>query len=339
MMFMPFGKFIGLLLRLFRGPEKRDTEISMLALIFAALLPIALLILLGHLLRRFGFPGDAFWPQAERLAYFVLLPTLFTYSLYKADLSGVPVGAMIAGLVGPAVLGTIILLVANRGFKFEGPVLTSVVQGGIRFNNYVGVTAAVGLLGVSGAALAAVTNAILVPTVNILCALVFALHGGRRQSVIGVTKTIALNPLILGCAGGVVLRITGLDLPAGIEGFMEAVGQAALPIGLLCVGATLNWEALGRGLRPALVATVAKFMAVPAITVAICLAVGLEGPAALVVFLIQCLPTASSSYVMARQLGGDAPLMAGIIAFQTLLAVVTVPLALVTIAPWIGATV
>jgi malonate transporter and related proteins len=310
----------------------------MLILIFSALLPIALIITLGHLLRRFGFLGEAFWPQAERLAYFVLLPLLFAHGLYKADLSGVPIGAMIAGLVGPAVIGTAVLLISNRALAFDGPVLTSVIQGGIRFNNYVGVTAAVGMLGVSGAALAAVTNAILVPTVNVLCALVFARYGARQPTAFGVLKSIALNPLILGCVAGIVLRLTGIVLPQGIEGFMQAMGQAALPIGLLCVGAALNWEALGRGIRPALVATLAKFLLVPAVTVAICLAVGLTGPAALVVFMIQCLPTASSSYVMARQLGGDAPLMAGIIAFQTVIAVVTVPLALILVAPLIGAT-
>jgi predicted permease len=295
----------------------------MLALIFSALLPIALIIALGHLLNRFGFLGAAFWPQAERLAYFILLPLLFAHGLYRADLSGVPIMFIAAGLVGPA--------------GFDGPVLTSVVQGGIRFNNYVGVTAAVGLLGVSGAALTAVANAILVPTVNIICALVFARYGARQPSALGVVKSIALNPLILGCLAGVVLRLTGIALPAGIEGFMQAMGQAALPIGLLCVGAALNWDALGRGIKPVLVATATRFVLVPAITAAICIAVGLTGPAALVVLLIQCLPTASSAYVMARQLGGDAPLMAGIIAFQTVAGVVTVPITLVLLAPMIGA--
>lgn len=309
----------------------------MLALIFSALLPIALIIGLGHLLKRFGFLDQGFWPQAERLAYFVLLPLLFAHGLYRADLSGVPIGLIAAGLVGPATIGTLALLVANRAMRFDGPVLTSVIQGGIRFNNYVGVTAAVGLLGVSGAALAAVANAILVPTVNVLCSLVFARYGARQPSAMGVVKSIAFNPLILGCVLGITLRLTGIVLPAGIEGFMQAMGRAALPVGLLCVGAALNWEALGRGIGPALAATATRFMLVPAVTAAICLAVGLTGPAALVVLLIQCLPTASSSYVMARQLGGDAPLMAGIIAFQTLVGVVTVPITLVMVAPLIGA--
>jgi len=47
-----------------------------------------------------------------------------------------------------------------------------------------------------------------------------------------------------------------------------------------------------------------------------------------VAILLAALPTATSSYILARQLGGDAPLMAGIISGQTLLAMVTIPLLL-----------
>ena len=61
-------------------------------------------------------------------------------------------------------------------------------------------------------------------------------------------------------------------------------------------------------------------------------AVGRPGPAAVAALLFQTLPTASSSYIMARQLGGDAPLMAGIIATQTLLASIALPLTLLGLA-------
>lgn len=60
---------------------------------------------------------------------------------------------------------------------------------------------------------------------------------------------------------------------------------------------------------------------------------GLGGQAATLAILFQSLPTASSSYVMARQLGGDAPLMAGICALQTVAAAVAVPLALILLVP------
>lgn len=308
----------------------------MIALIFSALLPIALVIALGYGFKRIGFPGADFWPGAERLAYFVLLPVLFAHSLATAEIDGLTVAPMAIALVGTAVVITILLMAAKPLLRIDGPAFTSVVQGGIRFNNYVAVTAAVGLLGVDGAALAAVANAALVPTVNVLCALVFAVHGTQQPTVRGVVRSIALNPLILGCVAGLALRFSGIGLPPGIGSFMGVVGQAALPIGLLCVGAALDWSALGRGLRPSLIATVIKFVVTPLFTVAACLMLGLSGPAALIVLLVQAMPTASSSYMMARQLGGDAPLMAGIIALQTTLAVITLPLTLLVLGPLIG---
>ena len=57
-------------------------------------------------------------------------------------------------------------------------------------------------------------------------------------------------------------------------------------------------------------------------------ALGLSGLLVQVAVLLAALPTATSAYILARQLGGDAPLMAGIISGQTLLAMVTIPLML-----------
>ena len=56
------------------------------------------------------------------------------------------------------------------------------------------------------------------------------------------------------------------------------------------------------------------------------MALGLTGPAALAVILLNALPTAGAAYILARQLGGDAPLMAGITATQTVLAAFAIPL-------------
>ncbi|WGF86736.1 AEC family transporter [Marinivivus vitaminiproducens] len=296
--------------------------------IVVALLPIALLIALGQVLRRRRFVPDSFWPPAERLCYFVLLPALLAHTLATANLSGIPVGTLVASLIIPILIVSALLIACHGFLKIDGPAFTSVFQGGVRFNNYVGVTAAVGLFGAAGLPLAAVANATIVPTVNVLCVLVFAHYGATRASLYGIARGIALNPLIVGSAVGIVLYATGLGMPPGIEGFVKALGQASLPLGLLCVGAALDWNALGRGLRPTIVSSVAKFALMPTATALACLGFGLDGRAATIAVLFQSLPTASSSYVMARQLGGDAPLMAGIIASQTVFAALAVPVLL-----------
>ena len=63
-------------------------------------------------------------------------------------------------------------------------------------------------------------------------------------------------------------------------------------------------------------------------TVAALLAFGVTGEAARVGLVFQAIATAPSAYVMARQLGGNARLMAALIAVQTLLSMVTLPLVL-----------
>lgn len=300
----------------------------MLNLILATIVPIALLIALGHGLRRQGFLGESFWPAAERLSYFVLLPALFMHGLATADLTGLPVFDMVAVLLLSTVIGALVIVLCKGFAASDDASFTSVFQGGIRFNNYIGATLAAGIYGSGGIALAAVANAAIVPTVNVLCVLVFARYSGTRSSVRAVLKAICSNPLIVGCALGIGLRLSGIGVPAGIEPTLKALGQAALPLGLLCVGAALGSSAQGLSPRPLLMASTFKFLVLPLTTFGVCRALGLSGQAAIIALLFQALPTASSSYVMARQMGGNAPLMANIIALQTLLAALTLPVML-----------
>ncbi len=305
----------------------------MIGAILLALAPIVLLIAAGHEMRRLRFLSEAFWPQAERLCYYALLPALFIHALGMADLGDVPVAALAGALVVSILCVAAVLLAVRPWLGVAPAAFTSVFQGGVRFNTYVGVSATVSLLGASALPLAAVASATIVPVVNILCVLVFARWGAARASFMGALRAIVLNPLVIGCAIGIAMQGADLDLPPALEPFIRALGQASLPIGLLCVGAALDWGALGRGLRPALAASFAKFVLMPLATFAMIALFGLSGPAATVAILFQALPTASSSYVMARQMGGDAPLMAGIVALQTLLAALAIPAALLLLTP------
>ncbi|AIN58260.1 AEC family transporter [Pseudomonas soli] len=300
----------------------------MLHLLLTTLVPIILLIALGTWLGVRGFLAETFWPGAERLSYYVLLPSLFLHGLATANLDGVPVLGMVGVLMLSTLLGALLLVLYQAVASHDGGDFTSVFQGGVRFNNYIGATLAAGLYGAAGIALAAVANAAIVPLVNLLCVLVFARFSARHSSPTTVLKAIFANPLIIGCAAGLLLRVTGLGLPAGLEPTVKALGQAALPLGLLCVGAALGGARLGQQVRPVLAASLFKFLIMPVATWGLCRLLGLSGQAAVVAVLFQALPTASSSYVMARQMGGNAPLMATIIALQTIAAAATLPLVL-----------
>jgi malonate transporter len=303
--------------------------------ILLALVPVAGLIAVGSALRATGFIGEAFWPQAERLAYFFLLPALLFHSLAMADLASVQVGGLAAVLTASLFVTAVVMVASRRLIAEEGPAFTSAFQGGLRFNNYVGLTAAGGLLGAKGLVLAAVCNAVIVPVANVLCILAFARYGRTPIPLAGAVRTVATNPLVLSCVLGALFQAAGLTIPPGVEGIFRALGQASLPIGLLCVGAAIEPAAMRGGMRTALAASVVKFAVLPAATAVFCVAFGVLGETGFLAMLFHALPTASSAYILSRQLGGDAPLMAGIIAFETLLAAVTMPLTLLAASRWL----
>ncbi|MDR6873047.1 putative permease [Bosea sp. BE125] len=299
--------------------------------VILALLPILLLIGLGVVLRQRRFVAESFWAQAERLGYFVLLPALFFHGLAMADLGSLAVAELAMTLILSTLIVACLVVLARPLMGVDGPGFTSIFQGSVRFNNYVGVTLAAGLFGAQGIALAAICNAAIVPTVNVLCVLVFARHGTARLDARGILRHLAMNPLVVSCLAGIAFQLIGLRIPPGVEPALRSLGAASLPLGLLCVGAALEFHAARSWIAPVAISSLVKFLAMPLATLLVAKGLGLQGQALTTALLFQVLPTASSAYIMARQLGGNAPLMAGITATQTVLAFAIIPIVLISL--------
>jgi len=299
-----------------------------LPLILGALGPIFALILLGLGLRRLGFPGDGFWPAAERLTYFLLFPALLVNRLALARLEEYAVGP-VAVVVVILLLGMTALVYALRPWLgVDGPAFSSVYQGAIRFNTYVGLAVALAMFHAEGGTVAALVMALMIPMINVLCVLVLSAHAGGSISVTGVLRGLITNPLILACLVGIGLNLSGIGLPWGSAAMLDILARAALPLGLLAVGAGLRLAALSRlGLLVAVSAL--KLLALPALAATLCWLVQPGQLETAVLMTFAALPGSSTAYILARQLGGDAPLMAAIVTVETGLALVTLPAVLV----------
>ncbi len=303
--------------------------------VVAALLPVFLLIAVGYLLRRLGVPGEGFWVPAERITYYVFFPALLVHNLARAPLTGQPVTALAAALVTAVVALSVVLLLVRPLLKLNGPAFTSLFQGSIRFNTYIGIAAAAALYGSAGLTLAAIAMAVLIPLINVLCVAVLTRWGnhGRAAGPGAVVLGIARNPLVLACASGIALNLTGVGVPAPLGGMLEILGRAALPMGLLAVGAGLNLRSLHQARTAMTLSCVTKLAAMPALMLLTTRALALPPTATAIALLFAALPGATSAYILARQLGGDHELIAGMVTLQTGLAVVTLPLTLGLILP------
>ena len=295
-----------------------------------ALVPVFVLILIGYLFRRFQFPGDGFWLQAERFSYYVLFPAMLIFKLGQAR---VPVSAysdVILLVLAMLTAMTLALVAAQWFFRWPGPVFSSVYQGGIRFNSFVAIATAGMLLGDDGLSTMAIVIAVKIPLINLLCILMFSVAVGQGGNVRWrpVARAIITNPLILGSIIGALWGYFRIGFNPLLAGVLGPLSDLALPLGLMTVGAGLQLKALRGTSLPFLVSSGLKLIGFPLMTAGLALALGLSGTIVQASILLATLPTATSSYILARQLGGDAPLMAAIVSGQTLLAVITIPLIL-----------
>jgi malonate transporter and related proteins len=96
------------------------------------------------------------------------------------------------------------------------------------------------------------------------------------------------------------------------------LARASLTFGLLCVGAVLELAHLGRARLAAAVTTVLKLLVFPGPTVLACRLFGIEPLSAAAAVLFTAAPISASSYVLARQLGGDAPMIAALVTITTI---------------------
>jgi malonate transporter and related proteins len=295
---------------------------------FGALAPVFILIALGWVLRTRGFPGAAFWPAAERLVYFVLFPPLLFLTTAAADLGALDL-LPIAGALTLAIGATVALTIALRPFLgLSDAAFTSVLQGGIRCNTYVGLAAGSALLGELGLIIMGLVVFIVVTTVNVVSVVALIHYGGRGAGPRDVLAAVARNPLILACVLGFSGNALGVELPAIAYDTLDILARASLTLGLLCVGAGLELAHLGRARRAALVTSALKLLVLPAATALACRLFAIDPLSAAAAVLFTAAPISASSYVLARQLGGDASMMAGLITITTIAAIGTMPLVL-----------
>jgi predicted permease len=295
--------------------------------VFLSLVPVFSLIALGAVLRRFNLLSQDGWTALERLTYFVLFPPLMFMSIVDGSFAGteaLKLGAAL-GLTVLTVAGLMILarpLLAKTGAQFS-----SVFQAGIRWNSYVALGVIAGLDGDAGRALAAVGFAVMVPINNVSSVMVLSRYAGTEPAPLRrVLLSVVTNPLIISILLAMVLVGVGLTAPKPIADTLNLLGDATVSLGLICVGAALDFGSL-RGSKRALAAgTLLRIVVMPAVAVGFCVLMGVRGMGFEIAMVCVAAPVATSAYILSRQLGGDSALMANLITITTLLSLVTIPL-------------
>ncbi|GAB5467156.1 MAG: AEC family transporter [Rhodospirillales bacterium] len=301
----------------------------MLPILFA-ILPIFLVILVGYVSVRRNLLSTAFWAEADRLIFYLLFPALLLGSIAEAPLQDLTLLPLALATVVSLLLMTFALLATRRWISRDGPSFTSLFQGAIRQNSYLCFAVALALKGTVGVEAVAIGVAIYVPLINMITIVVLLRYGANSGQGFGrIVVAVFKNPLMLSILIGLALNVSGIGLHGAISQVLSILGQAALCLGLMAVGAGLDLDAARRSGRLVGLAILLKMAVLPTIALSFALLFAVDSQATFALVLLAGSPTAGAAYIMARQMGGNAPLVAAIITAQVAISLVSLPL-------WLG---
>jgi malonate transporter len=292
----------------------------------AVVLPEFALIVLGALLRRWAWRSPDFWVELERLVYYVLFPVLLVRTTLAADVAAAGTGPALVAAVGAVGAGALIGSLVRWFPGIDRVTAASGWQTAFRFNTFLAL-ALVDDRGLAALALMGVLLGVTVPVVNVLAvtALARSTAGGAGGGA-GVLAAVARNPLILATVAGLTGNFLGLTLPEPVDATFGRIAAAAVPMGLLTVGAALRLAELAprEWLLSGYLSAV-KLLAVPAVVLGLSALLGVDGEQRAVVLAFAMVPPATASYVLTARMGGNGTFVAAHTTLATTAALVTVP--------------
>ncbi len=276
--------------------------------ILNALIPVLLIILLGIVLKRGSFFTEEQWRGVEDLCYFILFPALLVKTLAVADVGGADI-LLFSGMVLFAIFamaGVLLLLypLLSRRFGVSPAAFTSLFQGATRWHGFVALSVAGFLLGDEAVAYMAIVMAVIIPPLNVINITVLSLYGGKRANLAQVGWKIITNPFVIACLIGGVLNLSGIGLFPTLYTTLDLIGAGALGLGLLAVGAELKFRKVLEDRFLVTFGTLLRLLGMPLLMFTGAWIFGIEGLPLTVAVIAGAVPTAGTSYVLARQMGG-----------------------------------
>lgn len=288
-------------------------------------LPVFAMVFIGLGLRVIGWINQEFVNTASMLVFKATLPTLVFLSIIRTDLNTALNPALLIFFTG-ATLVSFVLTWLWAIWRIPAEDRGVYVQGAFRGNcGIVGLALAASLYGDYGLSAGAILLGLVVISYNALSVVVLvAYQPAQATSLKRIFRDIFRNPLILSVIAAIPFAWFEIRLPTWVMTSGDYFASLTLPLALLCVGATVSLNALRSNSQTSMSASLMKMVFLPVACTGAAWLSGFRGAELGLMFLFFASPTATTSFVMVKVLGGSDRLAANIIAMTTLMASVTI---------------
>ncbi len=295
--------------------------------IISTIIPIFAVIILGCFARWKGFIPPDFLAPANRLVYYLAIPAMIFHSISKASLKT----QFDSTVLAVTLLAVIAVFAVAWGLglvrRIERKQLGTFMQCSFHGNlGYIGLAVAYYYLGSEGLARASIIAGFIMILQNFLAVVALQLHAENmelKKNIWEVVLRILGNPVILSALAGILYSLTGLRLPLVIDRSLAILSGLALPMALLIIGASLSFEVMQLQLPRVLSTSVMKLILLPGLGLIFYRSWGLALQDYLPGLILLASPSATLTYVMAKEMNGDTDFAVAAISISTILSAIT----------------
>jgi len=302
--------------------RKKDLEEKNMKTLLTLQLTIFILVAVGFLIKKIHIIGPQGQKNINDLVIYLILPCnilhAFTQSAADEDFSNylailfISIGIQIFCVIYGKVM-----------FRKESEDRRKCLQYGTICSNagFLGNPIAEGVYGMEGLILASVY---LIPQRIMMWSSGLAVFSGSSDKMKTVKKVVT-HPCILACVLGILLMITGLPIPPGLDGAVTAVGNCNTAMSMMVIGMILadinfkdfwDWTVVKY--------TIHRLVIIPAVVYIVCSFFPISKNVLGLCVLLAAMPAGATTSILAEKYQVDSPFATKLVIFSTLLSLPTI---------------
>lgn len=296
--------------------------------IIFAIAPIFVVVIFGYYLRKIGKVPKEFWDNSNFLIFWVFLPSLLFVKISNVDIE---LDLFLDFILILALIFIFTLLYAVfslKTFNITSSDLLPTIQSSCRINTVIVLAISYSLYGTRGLEIAVIGSAVMVTIINIFMPffLLFALRGNKINIFQTLKRDIIFSPIILSMLLGFVFNYYNIKNIPILHPSLSILSDAALPIMLLSLGASLKIKEIKTQATPIIISSVGKLILTPIATIILCFVLSVPKELAEISIIYAAVPTGVIVYSLVKRAKGNESLASAIVSTQILLSFITMPI-------------
>jgi len=295
-----------------------------LILSFEVIFPLFFMMTLGYIIKESKLVTENGFNMFSRVTFYIFIPALLFVNIYKSDLTSSFNARLIAyAIITLFILCIILYFLIPRIIKdkWDQPV----VMQGIYRGNFViyGMYIVQTIYPNTDIGMVAVLSVFTVPLYSIITVLLFEMYSDKKNNKRDLFFNVIKSPMVFSAILAIFFLLTGLKIPKLLMDQLEGLSKLGTQMALLCLGGTFKFQSMQQHKKPIMVTCIARLIIVPVVFISIAILMGIRGMELATIMVLNAAPVATSSFPMARELGGNGELAGEIVVITSLLSIIT----------------